>query len=190
MPEKRGISRKITVILIGAASTALFILTTMLGAVSASRAAKGYFSAFGTASVIVSDEMMNGDGDVTLSSGELATFSTLDAEGKAELMRGDVVLAETDGGSPKILRIASKTYEGIATVYLAKTDAEPQSQAKPLSPDKIIGKFLYKSASNGAFLTFSATFGGYVVCYILPALLALSGIVAVLFLCRKTSVSE
>lgn len=190
MPEKRGISRKITAIFIGAASTALFILTIILGVVAASRAAVGYYSAFGTASVVVSDEMMNGDGDVKLAVGELATFSVLGSEGRAELMRGDVVLVETDGGTPEILRITSKTYEGAATVYLAKTDAEPPSRAKTLSPDKIIGRFLYKSASNGAFLTFSATFGGYIVCYILPALLALSGIVAVLFLCRKTAVSE
>lgn len=190
MPEKRGISRKITAILIGAASTALFILTITLGVVSASRTAVGYYSAFGTASVVVSDEMMNGDGDVKLSAGELATFSVLGSDGITELMRGDVVLVETDGGTPEILRIVSKTYEGAATVFLAKTDSQPQSYAKTLSPDKIIGKFLYKSASNGAFLTFSATFGGFIVCYLLPSLLALFGIAAVLFILRKSSVSE
>lgn len=190
MPEKRGISRKITAILIGAAVAALFILTLMLGVISASRTAKGYFSAFGTASVIVADEMMNGDGDVKLSIGELASFSILGTNEKSDIMRGDVVLAEEEGGIPKILRIVSKTYEGAATVYLAKTDAEPQSAAKTLSPDKIIGRFLYKSASNGAFFTFSATFGGYVVCYVLPSILALSGVVAVLFLYRRGAVSE
>lgn len=186
MPETSGKNRRITAFLIGAVSAALFILTITLGVISVSRNAYGYYSAFGTASVIVSDEMMNGGGDVKLSAGELASFDIMNSAEKAELLRGDVVLTETDGGW-KILRIISKTYEGEATVYLAKTDSEPYSACVTLSPDKIIGGFLYKSASNGAFFAFSSTFGGFVVCYVLPSLLAAFGVFAVLFSAKKNT---
>ncbi len=184
MTEISGKTRKITAILISAVSIALFILTITLGVVAVTRNAYGYYRAFGTASVIVSDEMMNGDGDVKLSVGELASFDISSPAEKAELLRGDVVLTETDGGW-KILRIISKTYEGEATVYLAKSDLEPYSSYVTLSPDKIIGRFLYKSASNGAFFAFSSTFGGFIVCYVLPSLLAVVGVVSVLFFGRK-----
>lgn len=189
MPETSGKNRRITAFLIGAVSAALFILTITLGIVSVSRNAYGYYGAFGTASVIVSDEMMNGDGDVKLTVGELASFDILNSAEKAELLRGDVVLTQTDGGW-KILRIISKTYEGEATVYLAKADLEPYSAYVTLSPDKIIGSFLYKSASNGAFFAFSSTFGGFIVCYVLPSLLAAFGVFLTFYLLRKPSVSE
>ena len=184
MPETSGKNRRITAFLIGAVSAALFILTVTLGVVAVTRNAYGYYRAFGTAAVIVSDEMMNGDGDVKLTVGELASFDILNSAEKAELLRGDVVLTETDVGW-KILRIVSKTYEGAATVYLAKSDLEPYSSYVTLSPDKIIGSFLHKSASNGAFFMFSSTFGGFIVCYVLPSLLAATGVFVVLFSAKK-----